>query len=43
METGLLAARVHGDGRIGKLMMFFATCTVTLGTSGRAPIRSPRS
>jgi cytochrome bd ubiquinol oxidase subunit I len=33
LEAGFLGLLVYGEGRIGKRMMLFATCMVTLGTT----------
>ena len=33
LEAGFLGPLVYGDGRIGKRMMLFSTCMVTLGTT----------
>jgi cytochrome d ubiquinol oxidase subunit I len=32
LEAGFLGLLVFGEGRIGKRMMLFATCMVSLGT-----------
>ncbi|HWF74616.1 MAG TPA: cytochrome ubiquinol oxidase subunit I, partial [Solirubrobacteraceae bacterium] len=33
LEAGFLGLLVYGEGRIGKRMMMFSTCMVTLGTT----------